>query len=317
MGGAMAGSAICSARDSSDVLDLVTVTINNVCNLSCPHCYLQYAGVSSLIEESSLAQVTSSSFRHLCIVGMEPLANRASTDLVERMVRTVVASGKSISLITNGLNLQLLSADVLKKLSWVDVSVDGTSRSYKELRGGSYDKLRRGIGYALECGLRELRILHTISSANVGELRDMLSEAFLLGSSLVVISPFQRTHAARAQSVEMVEPQQLLKALMDTGLADDPRLRLIFDIGYLRHFQGSEVVEVARGAFKERFVYIASDPIDRGLIRVTYDGLVLTPFESIHTSDYPSVGRPLEKHGLDQWFEIIRGGVQHSFVQCY
>src|SRR4051812_33903172 len=108
MGGAMAGSAICSARSASDDLDMVTLTINNVCNLSCPHCYLQYGGETSLIGPDNVFRVMSSSFRHLCIVGMEPLANRASSDVVSELVTKATTLGKTVSLITNGLNLPFL-----------------------------------------------------------------------------------------------------------------------------------------------------------------------------------------------------------------
>jgi MoaA/NifB/PqqE/SkfB family radical SAM enzyme len=306
MGGAMAGSAICSAHSKANWLDMVTLTINNVCNLSCPHCYLEYDNHDSLIDWNDVQRVLASSFRHLCIVGKEPLANRASAALVTRIVEAAVNSGRSASLITNGLNLPFLDTETLSNLAWLDVSVDASPYSYGPYRGGSYAKLSRGIKYALRCGIDDLRILHTVSSANIEMLREMVSTAFDIGSRMVVISPFQITHAARDQRVAMVPPEELLRALGDTGFADDPRLRFILDVGYLRHFSGDDVVESATRMLGERFINVETDPIDRGIIRVTYDGLVLTPLESVHTADYPRFGRPLSRHNLSDWFRIIR-----------
>jgi MoaA/NifB/PqqE/SkfB family radical SAM enzyme len=317
MGGAMAGSAICFARPTADSLDVVTLTINNVCNLSCPHCYLQYTGETSLIDWANVLHVLKATFRHLCIVGKEPLANRASADLVRRLVLEATSAGRSVSLITNGLNLPFLDAETLTNLSWLDVSMDAGRLSYKAYRGGSYNKLSRGIEYALRHGLRDLRILHTVSSANVGVLRDMVNAAFDVDCRLVVISPFQATRASGEQSVAMIPPSKLLDALIDTGVAEDIRLRLVLDLGYLSHFGNTEVVESATRMFGERFINIGSDPIDRGIIRVTYDGLVLSPLESINTIDYSKFGRPLAQRSLDDWFQIIRGEAQHTSSQCH
>ena len=93
MSGAMAGSAIVGAQARRDSLGTVTLTINNVCNLSCAHCYLQYDGREGLIDQDVINHIFESDFERICVVGKEPLANRASADTAGRIVD--LASRKS------------------------------------------------------------------------------------------------------------------------------------------------------------------------------------------------------------------------------
>jgi MoaA/NifB/PqqE/SkfB family radical SAM enzyme len=104
MAGAMAGSAILAAGSRKDSLSIVTLTINNTCNLACPHCYLQYAGPEFFALDSVLDAVLDSNCEGISIVGKEPLANKESADRVRELVERAAEKGKWVSLITNGLN---------------------------------------------------------------------------------------------------------------------------------------------------------------------------------------------------------------------
>ena len=306
MAGAMAGSAILIARDKAREMGIVTLTINNSCNLRCPHCYLQYAAENDvLIDWANVSHIFESRFRHLSIVGKEPLSNRRSAALTSRLVSAAADTGRTSSFITNGLNLHLLDAETFGRLNWLDVSVDGGPRSYATYRGGSYSKLTRGIEYARNTGLRDLRILHTVSSGNLEATDEALQAALSFKPQHVVVSPFQTTRHDGNQSVAMVPPSMLLRALTDAGAHADSRVWLTLDRGYATHFSDSEAVDHLRQIFGDRFVYIDSDPIDRGIIRVTYDGLVLSPFESVHTAEYGDHGRPLLRRSLSEWYHTI------------
>lgn len=300
----MAGSALLAARNRSDKLEIVTLTINNACNLRCPHCYLQYeSDMHGCMKWSDVEHVLDSDFRHLAIVGKEPLANREAAHLTARLVEAASLSGRTCSLITNGLNLPLLGQRTLEQLTWLDVSIDSGPADYGGYRGGSYAKLARGIAYAKAAGLRDLRILHTVSSGNLAGTTAALQAALDFAPEHVVISPFQETRPDGRQSVAMVCGSSLLSALERAGAHDDSRMWLTFDSGYASQFGTS--VKRASAMFADRFIYVDSDPIERGLIRVTYDGLVLSPLESIHTSDYRSIGRPLRERALGDWYRHI------------
>ena len=306
MAGAMAGSAVLTAPDKTRELGIVTLTINNSCNLRCPHCYLQYATESQdLINWTDVSHILESQFRHLCIVGKEPLSNRSAAALTSRLIAAARDTGRSSSFITNGLNLRLLDADSFRRLDWLDVSLDGGPRSYASYRGGSYSKLTHGIEYARDSGLDDLRILHTVSSGNLESTDEALQAALSFQPRYVVVSPFQATRHDGTQSVAMVSPSELLRALENAGAHTDSRIWLTLDHGYAKHFSDAEAVNRLRKIFGDRLVYIDSDPIDRGIIRVTFDGLVLSPFESVHTAEYGQRGRPLRRHSLTEWYQTI------------
>jgi MoaA/NifB/PqqE/SkfB family radical SAM enzyme len=306
MAGAMAGSAVLMALDKVRQLEIVTVTINNVCNLHCPHCYLQYGTEKrDLIDWKNISHIFESSFKHFCVVGKEPLANKHAAALTSRVVALAADDNRSISFITNGLNLRLLDRETLGSISWIDVSLDGGPQSYAGYRGGSYSKLVRGIEYARESGLHDLRILQTISSGNVAATGEALKAALSFDPRYVVVSPFQSTRHDGSQTVTMVPPSKLLEAMESAGAHADERIWLTLDRGYVSHFDEADSVERLRESFGTRFVYVDSDPIDRGIIRVTYDGLVLSPFESVHTEDYRQHGRPLLQRSLADWYQQI------------
>ena len=103
----------------------------------------------------------------------------------------------------------------------------------------------------------------------------------------------------------MVPPSTLLRALENAGAHTDRRTWLTLDRGYVKRFDDSESVNRLREMFGARFMYIETDPIDRGIIRVTHDGLVLSPFESINTADYGKHGRPLRRRSLGDWYQSI------------
>ena len=303
MAGTMAGSAILAARSYRDALGTVTLTINNVCNLSCPHCYLQYDGPSSLIDPAVIDHLFDTNFDRLCIVGKEPLADTRSIEVVRMIVERASALGVDVSIVTNGLNGHLLPDCVVQSLTWLDVSLDGGRDTYEAYRGGSWPKLQRSLESMKARGLRELRVLQTLSTATVCSVADMIESGFAIGASLMLFSPYQPTRSYGTQRVSAISPIAIVEALKH--FADDPRIHLAFDFGYTRHFEDhhrDRAFSLAARLFGERFTYVSSDPVNRGIIRVTYDGLVLTPFQAVNTVDYRSIGRPVLARPIDEWF---------------
>lgn len=306
MAGAMAGSAVLIAREQARDLEIVTVTINNACNLRCPHCYLQYEAENrNMMAWSDVNHILQSHFRHLCIVGKEPLVNSRAAAFTSQLTEAVVSAGRSISLITNGLNLRLLDAETFRRIGWIDVSLDGGPDSYSNYRGGSYSKLVKGIEYARRNGLRDLRILHTVSSGNVDATDEAIRAALSFEPRYVVVSPFQATRAAGTQTVAMVPPSRLLNVLEQARAHASDKVWLTLDRSYVTRFNDHDAMARLKELFGSCFMYVDTDPIDRGIIRVTHDGLVLSPFESVHTADYKTHGRPLQQRSLSDWYRRI------------
>ena len=141
--GAFAGSAALLCRELRPDLSVVTLTMNNSCNLKCPHCYLQYAEQDAYVAPFVVEAIARSRAEAVAIVGMEPLKNSRSVAELGLIVEAVKASGKKVGLVTNGLNAHLLPTNIARLLDWVDVSVDGVrgpinpsaARPYPNLNG--------------------------------------------------------------------------------------------------------------------------------------------------------------------------------------
>lgn len=313
MSGVMAGSAILAARTRRTSLGTVTLTINNTCNLTCSHCYLQYSGREGVISPAVLDHLFKSDFDRVCIVGKEPLADHRSVTAVCEIVERATEIQKAVSVVSNGLNGRLLPDAVLENISWMDVSLDGGERTYEAYRRGSWTKLRSSIDSMRARGLKDLRLLQTLSTATAGSVTDMVEAALVLGASVIMFSPYQPTRSHGTQTVAPLAPSQIVQLLH--SVAGDRRIYLSFDAKYASRFDrvDESLCDAAR-LFGDRFIYVDSDPVDRGIVRVTYDGLILTPFEAANTDDYQTIGRPVLMQPIGSWFSAMLSSSQSTLL---
>ena len=89
MSGVMAGSA------SKDVPEYGThtlvMTTNNLCNLECGHCYLQYDNHDSpFISNELIDAAVNSSVKHLALVGKEAFVNGKSAEITKRITESAL-----------------------------------------------------------------------------------------------------------------------------------------------------------------------------------------------------------------------------------
>jgi MoaA/NifB/PqqE/SkfB family radical SAM enzyme len=301
MSGAMAGTALLSAPQSSDYLDTVSLTINNSCNLTCPHCYLQYDPHerSNFIQSETLDKVFDSNARHICIVGKEPLADRRSISITESIIARAHSKDISVSIVTNGTRLEQLSKEALAKLSWIDLSLDGGRRFYEGYRGQSIEPILRAASALRMYPSPPIRVLHTISKDNADHIDDMVSVSDELQAEITLFSPYRATRSHGTQICSMLEPRVLFERLA-AGLENAP---INFIVGADSHYfakfpneRHASALNYAAAVFGDRFDYVESDPISRGMIRVTYDGLALSPFESIDMTSYQGACHLSEGH---------------------
>lgn len=311
MTGAMAGSTALQFRTPRETLDVLTLTINNSCNLDCPHCYLRYDGPSQLIDRSVVELVAKAQFRHLAVVGKEPLLDAASAAVCEDLVGQCRAVNKSCSLITNGFGLRLLSAETLAALAWVDVSLDGGPTTYGSYRRGSYPKLVRLVRHAIEAGLTTVNGLFTLSSTTLPYLEDMMAVEAELPWNKLVFSPFS---AVRSHGIQRVGVTPLRKMLGELAKCESFQassravLLLGADAGASEGLEFQQVEELLRGLGLDRkTTHVSCDPLILGYLRVTYDGFVMTPYQSLHPAAYRESTRLLRDYpSLDQAYRFLR-----------
>jgi sulfatase maturation enzyme AslB (radical SAM superfamily) len=294
--GAIAGTAIFRcAREAH--LQLVALTINNSCNLTCPHCYLQYDGSPVLISDAPVDAVLQSSAQHVAIVGKEPLFDAKSRRRCDDLVNAADRAGKSVSLITNGLGILQCSPSLLQRTAFIDISFDGGPSTYRNYRGGSYDRLAKGLRYATAVGVREMNALHVVSAATVDNVDDMMRVQDLAAFRRIMFSLYFETKNHGRNPVAPVHFDRALEALAGSqSFRDNPAALFLVDLPLLPGWSESRVKQRITTLGLENKVHVlAADPLLYGIVRVTYDGIVLRPLDSVHPRHYREVGIPIDE----------------------
>lgn len=306
----MAGSAVLRFQSKTDCLRVVTLTVNNQCNLSCQHCYLQYDGPRDTITEDVLATLSVAKFDHLAIVGKEPFASIETTRVVERIIRRFSALGKTVSAITNGLGLYRLGEPDLERLAWIDVSLDGGPRTYAAYRGRPYADILRNLACLGKVGYENVNALHVVNRANHMSISDMIAVKQDFPFKNIVVSPYVKTRHGRQHETSEVSFDEFCKALgtCQAFMESDNSLILLSADAFLslRLNPAQRYETLAQWGLDSKTVLLSHDPLRLGFIRVTYDGLVLTPSESLHTEEYLKIGRPLVGHSLNGIFRQLQ-----------
>lgn len=298
----MAGTAILNC-DLSQTLQTVTLTINNKCNLSCPHCYLQYNGSNQdRIANETLALVSRSQFKHLAIVGKEPLVDSASISISEKIAKSAFQDCKTVSLITNGLNLIFVKPDFLKNLSYIDVSLDGGPDTYEKYRNGSLKKLLRGLAHLRNYGFLNVNALHVLNTDTIDNVDDMMKVVDFFDFRHIMFSPYVKTSNYGVNSVKELEIERIFSILSQSKLfMAEPKACLLVGSDNPSFSNKNYSIEdlAEKYGIGTKIKYIKEDPLLYGIIRVTYDGFALTPYQSLNTINYHRSGINLTKFNKD------------------
>jgi sulfatase maturation enzyme AslB (radical SAM superfamily) len=286
--GAIAGSSLLDCQPSA-ALDTVTLTVNNACNLSCPHCYLQYdQAASTPFDVEIFPLIERSTFRHLAIVGKEPLFDKHSLQLCLAVAEICQKSGKTISLITNGLNLSAVPDSFFEVFSFIDISLDGGMNTYSEYRKGSIAKLRKSLD---RLGNQKVpfNALHVLNSATFGSFDDLLAVRAMAPFQRIVFSPYIETANHGTNTVGPVALESILHRLRDSTFVQTVGAVLLVHDEHLRQARMPEALFAQLATeygISDNLCFIPADPVDYGVVRVTFDGLVLTPYAALHPRHY-------------------------------
>ena len=309
MGGAIAGTAILKNLTPSKSLKTITLTLNNSCNFSCPHCYLQYNKRSFLIKEKTLNSVFNSEFNHLTIVGKEPLVSNSSISLLEKIVNKCIFNDKSVSIVTNGSGLNNLPTNIINQLAYIDVSFDGGSDSYNQFRRGSFKEIIAAINRIQNQHNVIFNALHTITSENINHIDDMVSIRELAKFQTIMFSSFLTTKHYGFNNVSTISlVDLLLKLASSNSFMNSVEALLLIDI---YHVQQDNIPMrtlkelIIKNNLQSKVALIEDDPIKHGIVRVTYDDYVLNPNESLHPRIYKDSKYLASKVNINSAFEEL------------
>lgn len=305
MAGAIAGTAILHTLQTSKNLDTVTLTINNSCNLACEHCYLQHEGPAAIISRDTIDRLFESSFRHLAVVGKEPFYNRESVTVCMDLIERCQASGRTISLITNGLGLSQLPDEYIPAISYLDISMDGGMETYQLYRKGNIHKLIANIEHFKAKGGKEVNGLNVLTSRTVPFLNDMLQFQQVVNFKRLMFSGFIQFSDDSGICDQLLGLEDLLGMLSrHANFLNCEEAFLLLDIfNHPAYLSETDIrAQISRFDLLDKVLYIPADPLLHGIVRLSHEGLLLTPGESLYTREYGLSGNTIAETSAEAFF---------------
>lgn len=204
----------------------VILELTGLCNLNCPHCYVQtYKQLSdqvakelsteewlSVIDELAQANVVT-----LVFSGGEPLMREDFFELVDYAFK----KGMNISLATNG---TMVDREVAKRLrtmgvGWVEISIDGAEKDVHDaIRGeGTFEKAVNAVRCCIEEGIDAVALAITLTKQNKDEVDEIFELARDLGVGYLVFLnfiPSREAAASRDLDVSPYEREAILKQIV-------------------------------------------------------------------------------------------------------
>jgi MoaA/NifB/PqqE/SkfB family radical SAM enzyme len=311
MAGATAGSVIAKLPDTprKDGKLILTVTINNICNLKCDHCYLEYQASSKYMRDDLVEKIFLMNPEIVTIVGKEPLVDEPSMKIVEKIVNHSYNRGVKSYLITNGYNLSKLPLETLKKLSNVDISYHG----YSNTGIPNYlEKVENGVRYATKH--THTSLLAVLTDETIKNIDIVIKFAKKNGVNEVYFSPFLHTYKPTSYTVNALDMGDLFHILKtNEAFMNSENTYLLMDmyhIEYEKKYTSDEIDEMIKlDGLEHKVIFHKTLPEKLGIVRLTYDGKVLKAFDALNTLKYDEAYVSFEK-----FIETMEGNDQNSRV---
>ncbi|MDR0331907.1 MAG: radical SAM protein [Dysgonamonadaceae bacterium] len=311
MAGAISGTAITNSLTLKQKLDTVTLTINCVCNYKCPHCYLDYISSNKYIDDNVIERLFHLDFKHLSVVGKEPFVDAVSREISKQLIELCNEKNKTISFVTNGSNLGLLQDFNLEKIKFIDVSFDGGIQFYKQYRGGNIHSILETISLLHKKGLREINALHVLSERTISYLNDMIELNSYFAFNKMMFSLYLDTNSINSRTEKTLTLQKVFQTLRgnDNFMKSTNAFLLLDKYNFLVENELTiDDVEFYINKFElnDKILLVKEDPIEYGFVRITYDGLVLTPTDSLNTREYNERQMPLWEFSNAVFEEMVK-----------
>jgi hypothetical protein len=218
-----------------------SLVLNNSCNLSCKHCYLQVPKLTgptlSQDEWTALAaSIMEAPIPYLCLAGKEVFLAKKNIDLLARFDAMNQAGGHPtrLGVVTNG-TLITPYREFLKslRLDYLDISLDGDRRDHDAVRGqGAFDAAKDNVRWAAVEMAQPYFLSMTLQRQNFRRIAQALNEFEHLGVSHVGMGfmvPTSRTDPAlKLTPEEIAETINGLGALETLALARP--MKVVFEL---------------------------------------------------------------------------------------
>lgn len=168
-------------------LQIVSVVINNLCNLNCSHCYLRSENTNSLSHDEwnlfflSLFKTVQPSV--VTIAGKEPFINDQSAAVLFNALELRDKYQEHseyttrLGVITNGTRLHRYRDQITaSNLDYMDISIDGLPNTHDSIRGnGAFSRLSNNLKWLVDAHPDRIWITHTITEKNYEEFPEFVN----------------------------------------------------------------------------------------------------------------------------------------------
>lgn len=302
----------------------VGIDTNMVCNLDCKYCYLSdrpeaKGDVPLEALQDRLTYLAENGAKLFAFIGKEPLADARAPTLLSRLdgLRRKGARFRT-GLVTNGTLIDrwtemLVEGDV----SYVDISIDGSSDWDNRLRGHAVSaRIRGGVDAILRSPLRPRFATATVlTDASVENFPRFVSAMFDQGAVTCFASPvlrFAMSNDVAACAVGLEQTLELADRLADACSVHGPDVQVILDLPYrytwdLLRSGRVPIDQVMEDAFEAVFwqipysqIYLKLNPFSYSYwraLRITHDGRVILNMDLAAHPQYAVSSRDLKDVG--------------------
>jgi len=296
MGGVVIGSTMLEQFKKNE--RIIALTVNDHCQCECPHCYLKTGNAGKkIISREVIGKMWGMNPASVAVIGKEPLFNKESRKIMAEIILHGQALGIPVSMITNGMNLRAFANEemnALKELRHIDVSLDATTQEHYTLcrPGGMLADAIDGMKAAQDCGV-DVRLLHIIDSMTLPWIEETAAKSRELTSGIVMFSPLIETERAAGghYTVKEVPLDEIIGALKSaSSFMSNSKAVILFD-PYHCEFTGESMKEVKRAGAQlgSHLAIVEQTPEALGIVRLTYDGFIMSPRLALDTARYPSL----------------------------
>jgi hypothetical protein len=127
----------------------------------------------------------------------------------------------------------------------------------------------------------------------------------------IIFSPYTQDQIQEKRTISSVPIDRFLKTFQecDNFLRNQSSYVLIGNHSFKDQGLNNDAVrcKIQEAQLSDKVIFIEQDPLLLGYVRVTYDGYLMTPYQSLYSSDFYAFRRPLEKHSsLNSAYQYLR-----------
>ncbi len=177
----------------------ISYFINNVCNLNCAHCYVNYekhsGGLSAEKWKGLFSELIGIGARTFGNVGMEPLLSWRKTREIMLFLRDQKTKIPDLrfGLVTNGTLMDNEIVNEMAEISpdYIDVSIDGNEATHDAIRGeGMFEKTMMNLETLTDSLKKKVFISFTLNQITAPGMEAIVPQLAKLGIRHFLISPY-------------------------------------------------------------------------------------------------------------------------------